>query len=152
MAESRSLSFLNFVLLLGNGAAQGEVFAKVGAFVSRQIKGKLETGSTQVPDAADDSALMSTELEGKTITFEVSGDGILNMATNSFGVMNGWFMSGLAKNVQLQLNDTLANGGGTYEGAAYLTDFTLAGKKAEKTTVSITLASTGLWAFVPSPN
>ncbi len=135
---------------LGNSAAQNEAFAAVGAFISRQIKGKLETGSTQVPDASDDSALMATELEAKTITFEVSGDGILNMATNSFGVLNGWFMSGQPKNVQLELNDLVADGGGTYEGAAYLTDFTLSGKKAEKTTVSITIASSGYWTFVPA--
>ena len=149
MAESRSLAFNKFILLTGNGA-NPEVFSAVGAFISRQIKGKLETGSTQVPDAADDSALMATELEGKTITFEVSGDGVLNMAPGSFGALNTWFLSGAAKNVQLQLSDLVANGGGTYEGAAYLTDFTLAGKKAEKTTVSITIASSGYWTFVPA--
>ena len=95
---------------------------------------------------------MATELEGKSITFEISGEGVLNMSTTSFGEMNTWFLSGQPKDVRLMLNDTLANGGGYYQGAAYLTDFSMDGKKAEKTTTSITLASSGYWTWTPAAN
>lgn len=148
MALATSLPFKSFVLAVGNGA-NPEVFAALGAFISRSFAGKLETGSTQVPDAADDGALMATELEGKTITWQVTADGIVNMGAASTQ-LQAWFDSGQPMNCQLQKNVPLAQGGGYREGAFYLTDYKEDGKKAEKTTVSITLASSGFVTWVPA--
>lgn len=148
MAETSSLPFQSFILALGNGA-NPEVFAPVGAYISRSLKGKLETGSTQVPDATNDAALYATELEGKSITFEITAEGLLAMGSAS-DAMRTWFMSGLPKNVQLQHAATAANGGGMYSGAAYLTDYGEDAKKAEKTTVSITISSSGYWNYTPA--
>jgi predicted secreted protein len=149
MALATSLSFKNFVLAIGNTATP-EVFTPLGAFTSRSMAGKLETGSTQVPDASDDSALMATELEGKTITWQVTADGITNQGTTSSALLRNWFLSGQPMDCQLQKNVPLAQDGGYYAGSFYLTDLKEDGKRAEKTTVSITLASTGFVTWVPA--
>ena len=140
MAVANALSFKDFVLALGDGAGP-EVFTPVGAFLSRSLKGKLDTYSTDVPDATDDSAIMTREIEGKSLGWEVSADGILALggATAPASVMRAWFMSAVPKNCTLTISGTLAAGGGAYSGSFWLTDFNIAAKRGEKATVSVTL-------------
>ena len=145
MALAKTLPFANFVLLLGDGSSPNEVFTAIGALTSRSFKGKLTTGSTDIPDITDDAAVMWPEQEGKSLSFEMSAEGVYALDQSS--VLRTWFLSGAVKNVQLKISEPMASDGGTYAGAAVLTDLSFDAKKAEKSTFSITISSSGIWAF-----
>ncbi len=144
MALAKTLPFEDFVLLIGDGA-DPEVFTKVGALTTRDFKCKLTTGSTDIPDDTDDSAVMWPEQEGKSLSIELTFDGVYSLGGSA--KLRTWWLSGAAKNVQLKIDQALANDGGIYSGAAMLSDLSFSGKKAEKATLSGTLSSSGAGIF-----
>ncbi|MHB8283906.1 MAG: phage tail tube protein [Caulobacteraceae bacterium] len=144
MALPRTEGFAALLILLGNGATP-EVFASPAGFTDKSFKRKADTGSTDVPDADDPSLPMYQEMEVKTLSFEVSGSGVLAMA--DLQTWETWFTSGAAKNIQIQINDTKANGGGYWAGQALLTDFEITAKKGEKCQISVTIGSTGSFGW-----
>jgi hypothetical protein len=147
MALPRTLSFASLMVFLGDGATP-ENFDNVAAFTDKSVKFKLSTGSTEVPDADDPDLPMSEELEGKMLSLEVSGSGVLAMS--DLALWRTWAMTGQPKNIRVMFNDTGANGGGYVQCPALLTDFSPGAKKGEKCSMSVTIASSAAFSWVPN--
>ena len=144
MALPTTVSFNSLIVALGNGMTP-EVFAAPAGFTDKSYKTKIDTGSTDVPDATNADLPMWQEIEAKTISAEVTGSGVLAMA--DLPMWRTWYLSGAPKNVQITFPGNAAAGGGTDEFAAVLTNFEITAKKGEKCAISVTIESTGAIVF-----
>lgn len=151
MAQPRTLSFANFTVLLGNGATP-ETFAAPCGLTSRDVKFDGKSSSVIVPDCNNPEAPAWEEKAVSALSGQVSGDGILSMA--DLATWNDWFQSGLDKNIQIWVNDTAANGGGYWSGAAILSTFEVSAKLAadgNRATIKVTIDSDGPWTWTANP-
>lgn len=140
MADAQTASFAALKVWLGDGNTP-ETFANVGTFSDKSLKLKAATGSTDVPDTSDASKPFAEELEVKTISLEVTGNGVIDLA--DVVTWETWWLSGLPKDIRVMRDVPGAQGGGYWSVAAVLTDFTETAKKGEKQLFSATIASTG---------
>lgn len=150
MSLASTLSFSQFLIYLGDGGSPENFFStSPAAFTKKSLKIKVATGSTEVPDTANLTLPSALEIEAKSISLEVSGDGVLDMS--ALGDWNTWLLAGTARDIRVMLNLAGASGGGYYACQALLTDFSPGATKGEKCTLSVTLNSTGLVSFVANP-
>ena len=140
MADAQTASYAALKVWLGDGQTP-ETFTNVGAFVDKSLKLKASTGSTEVPDTSDASIPFAEELEVKTLSLEVSGNGVVDLT--AFPTWEAWWLAGTPKNIRVMRDVPGAQGGGYWSVAAVLTDLTTTAKKGEKQMFSATIASTG---------
>lgn len=149
MAQASTLSFSNFRVYLGDGQSpENFSITQCAAFTERALKCKTDTGSTEVPDTSDADLPSVIELEAKTISLEVSGSGVLDMAAVDDWIQ--WWLAGEARSIRVMLNATGANGGGYFSTQGVLTDFSPGAKKGEKCSISVTITSTGPISWTPN--
>ena len=144
----RTLSFANFKVFLGDGGSP-ENFIAQAAFRDKSMKITLQTGETEVPDDVNADLPMWIQREGKSLSVEVTGSGILAMADLPTWLNFG--LSGLVKNTRIAFTDTGANGGGYLAGPMLLASFEPSGKKGTKTDISVQLMGADKFVFVPYP-
>lgn len=145
VAKPRTLPFSDFVVLLGDGATPENFTAPCG-FTKRSLKLSAATSEAVVPDCDDPDAVPWTERLSSSQSAQVSGSGVLAMAS-----LATWRARvGVSGNVRVMFDDTGANGGGYYQGAAILSDLSFDSDRTAnggRTQISVTIDNDGEWVW-----
>lgn len=147
MAKPTTLSFSKFVVLLGNGAVP-EVFAAPCGFTKNSLKLSMATSDTVVPDCDDPEAAAWTERFVSSLSGQVAGSGVLAM--ESLSIWRDWALSGQSQNIRILFNLPGANGGGYFQGAGILSDFSADVDRASeggRVQISVTIDNDGEWTW-----
>lgn len=147
MTRPTTLAFGDFLILLGNGA-NPEVFTAPCGLTSKGFNQSASTQESTVPDCDNPDAPAYTERDIDALSAEISGSGVLAM--ESAAIWQVWYDSGLPKNVQIKLDQTLANHGGYWSGAFVLTGFNITGERGAKVKVDLTMQSDGAFTWNPA--
>ena len=146
MAQPTTLSFGNFLVELGNGA-NPEVFSVPCGFTDKSLEIKGTTGDTEVPDCDNPDAPAWINRDMKSISATVSGQGVLAMS--SLPTWQAWALNGTKKDLRVgPATQTLANGGGYFQGVGLLTSFKIDASRGDKCKSSGTIDSDGPWSWV----
>lgn len=141
MAAVKTLNGEKLLVQIGDGATP-ETFA-VDCLINteRGISFSADTQEFVVPDclAPDDPAWKEVTKDG--LSASVNGAGMLH--TSSVETWFNWFKSSDTKNLRVKVDVAGADGGGYWQGAFHLTAFEVTGNRKEKSTVSVTLMSSG---------
>lgn len=140
MAQPFTLSFSNFRLLIENTAGSG-VYTAPCALTSRSLTLNKEMVDTVVPDCDDPDASVWVDRSASQKSAQIQGEGVLAMA--DVDEWRSFFDADAGKNCRIQLNASGANNGGYYQGVFHLTSFQPGAERNGKTTVNITLTSSG---------
>lgn len=140
MAKPVTLRGSKVLILLGNGASP-EVFASPCGLTTKAINFESGTNDFDVPDCADPDAPTWTERVVASLSATIPGSGVLSMA--DLGDWRDWFLSGLPKNVQVEIDAPLAEGGGHFAMSAVMTSMDITGNQGELATLEVNIASNG---------
>jgi predicted secreted protein len=139
------------LILVGDGATP-EVFAAPCGLTSKGFDTAASSNEVAVPDCDDPDAPAWIERVVKSLSSKVTGSGVL--AAESFDVWRDWSLSGLAKNVRVELQPPTGSTGlalGYYAGSFILSAFSLKAALGDKVTVDVTMDSDGQVTWVPVP-
>lgn len=142
MAQVKTLNGTKLLVQIGDGGGT-EVFAEDCLInAERGISFASDTNEVIVPDCAapDDPAWKEITKDG--LSASITGGGLLH--TTSTEAWWDWFEGDIAKNCRVNIDTSVADGGGYWQGAFKLTAFELTGARNDKIQVSVTLASNGL--------
>lgn len=135
MTAPTTLPFSKLLILIGDGASP-EVFSAPCGLTSKGFDTNASSNDVLVPDCDDPDAPAWVARVVKSLSGKVSGSGI--MAVESFHFWNTWSLSGLPKNVRIQLVGT---GLGYYSGSFLLTNFSLKASLGDKIQVDVAMDS-----------
>lgn len=144
MAKPTTENFADFVVLLGDGATPENFVAPCG-FTNKALKLTAQSSSTILPDCDDPTAPAWTAKAVTALDGQVTGAGVLAQESNLLWI--DWFISGLSKNIKIQ------RAGGTWTGAAILTDISdsvqlnAEGNRVQR---SVTIDNDGQWTWTPA--
>lgn len=141
MAVVKTMNGTLLLVQISDGASP-EVFAHDCLInAERGIQFSSDTNEFLVPDCdtPEEPAWKETTKDG--LSASITGGGMLH--TTSVSTWFTWFKDDATKNVRVNVNVSLANGGGYWAGAFHLTGFEVSGNRNEKATVSVTLISSG---------
>lgn len=147
MALVKTVTGSKLRIKIGNGAST-EVFTHLCMInTSRGFSFNADLVETLVPDCdlPDSPGWKERQIEGLSI--DVDGAGKINTPDIEF--FNDWWISGLGKNVQLQVDALFADGGGHWEGELKLQNFSLTGpSQKEHAEFEGHFVSNGAFVFV----
>jgi hypothetical protein len=132
----------NLLILVGDGATP-EVFSAPCGLVNNTLTLNAATGSTVVPFCDDPEAAAWDSKTVTSLSAQVTGQGV--MAVESFNTWNNWFLSGVAKNAQIKLDNAAL---GHYAGSFVLANLKLTGQRGQKVTVDITMDNADIVTWV----
>lgn len=147
MAKPRTLSFANFKIYVEDPDAPGTYVAPCG-FTQKALNFQTESSDTNVPDCDDPEAPAWKERAISALSAQVTGAGVL--ALDSYSFWRAWFLAAESRNIRVLFDDTGANGGGYYQGAAILTNIghsTQLQSDGNKAQSQVTLDSDGEWTW-----
>lgn len=136
------------LILVGDGGSP-EVFAQPCGLTSNKASIKASTNSTVIPFCDDPSAAAWESKDVNSLSMSVSGSGV--MAVESFDIWNDWALSGLAKDVQIKIDDGKGEYLGYYSGSFILSSFDLTGTRGQKVTIDASLDNDDIVVWVPAP-
>lgn len=134
MTQATTLRFSAFLIKLGNGG-NPEVFAAPCGLNSRGFSRTAATNDTNVPDCDNPDAPSWLDRDVVSLSGSLSGAGVV--ADEDFDVWDGWWMSGVSKNIQITL------GARTWSGAAILTKLDVTGNRGKRTDFTATIDTDG---------
>jgi predicted secreted protein len=140
MAKPTTMNGSHLLIMLGDGASP-ETFAAPCGLTAKGINFSAATNDFNVPDCDDPDAPSWTERVVSALSAGITGSGVLAMESKD--EWQDWFLSGASKNIQVSLDESLANGGGYFSLAAVLTTFNITGNQGEKATLEVEIASDG---------
>lgn len=141
MAAVKHARGVKLLLKMGDGVSP-EVFTAICTInAARSISGTTATNDFNIPDCLDPDALAFVTREKVSISYSVSGAGILN--TPDVEDLTDWLASPDSKNCQIIVDVPSADGGVIFEGAFHLTEFQITGDRGGKMEASISLVSDG---------
>lgn len=147
MAKPRTLPFGDFVIFIGDGASP-ENFAAPCGFTKEALKLSSQTSSIVVPDCDDPDAAAWEEKSVSSLSAQVTGSGVLAMA--ALATWRAKYLAGQSFTIRMMFDDTGANGGGYFQGAAILTDLSFDSDRTAnggRTQISVTLDNDGEWTW-----
>lgn len=113
----------------------------------RGIAFAAETTRQVIPNCPDDETPSWSVVNKDGLSATITGAGMLHTA--SISAWSAWFATDAGKDVRVELADVLAaDGGGHWAGSFKLTGWEVTGTRNEKATVSVTLESDGVVAWV----
>jgi hypothetical protein len=141
MAAVKHARGVKLLLKVGNGASP-EVFTALCTInAARSLKGTAGTNEFNIPDCLDPDQLAWIAREKVSLSYTVSGAGILN--TPDVTTLTTWLAAEASKNCQIVVDVPSADGGVIFEGFFHLTDVDFSGDRGGKMECSISLASDG---------
>jgi hypothetical protein len=150
MAQPRTLSFGSFKVYLGDGASP-EVFTAPCGFTQKSLTLESDVSDFNIPDCDDPEAAAWKSRSITAHSATVSGAGVMAMA--SLDEWRTWKLSSDSKNIRVEFDDTGANNGGYFEGAAILQSLgfsTALGTDGNKVQQQVNIVSDGEWTWVPA--
>lgn len=150
MAAPRTLTFSNFKVYIGSSDSPG-TYSEPCGFTQKSLTIDAETSDTNVPDCDTPEDPAWTERSVTALSATINGSGVMAMA--SLATWRTWMLAAEARQIRVEFDDTLANGGGYYEGDAILQSLGHAvalGSDGNKAQLSVNIVSTGEWTWVPA--
>lgn len=147
MAKPTTLAFGSFKVFVGDGASP-ETFAAPCGFTQKSLNLTQATTSTLIPDCDDPTAPAWTEEGVTSLSAEITGSGIL--ALESLDTWREWWESAADNNIRVQLDTTLANNGGYYQGPALLTSLsfsTALNADGNKVQIQVSIKNASEWTW-----
>lgn len=138
MAEATSIKFSKFRVLLGDGESP-ETFSAPCGFNQRSLNRTKELTEIELVDCDDDDAAAWVGREVKSLSWSITGEGVLPQ--ESVRLWENFFNSSSSLNVRLELlypSETIF-----YEGRAHLGNYTIGANRGEKVTKNIDLQGDG---------
>lgn len=130
-----------FLILLGDGEAS-ETFAHPCGANARSVKFTNNLGEDTMLDCSDpagETAVIERWLESQDAEITISG----RVATESFDTWREWVDNGTEKNIQVILDEALADNGGYWSMAAYVSEFEMGAENKATATFSATIMGSG---------
>jgi len=147
MAQAKTLAGSSLLILVEMVASSGTFAHPCLINAQRGIDFSAETADTNVPDCDDPEAIAWIEREKRSLSSQISGEGVLN--TPDAEPYFNWLKDDDPRTVRVISNGiTGANGGGYFVGAYHLTAFSVSGNRGEKAQASVTMQSTGQVTWV----
>lgn len=145
MAKPDTMKGSKLLVMLGDGDSP-ETFASPCGLVTKAINFDATTNDFNVPDCADPDAPSWTERVVDALSAGIPASGVLSLA--DLEDWRTWFFSGLGRNIQVVLDESLALGGGMFEMNAVMTTFNITGNKGELAQIEVNIQSNGpvTWA------
>lgn len=140
MAAPTTLPAGDFIIQLETSEGSG-VFTAPCGLTSKGFNQTASVQETIVPDCDDPDAAANVERAVDALSREISGSGVLAMASRS--TWQTWYDSGLKKKCRVLLDTTLANSGGYWQGYFVLTQFNCGAERGQKVRVEVTMQSDG---------
>jgi hypothetical protein len=150
MAQPRTLGFGSFKVWVGDGESPEQFTAPCG-FTQKALTLESDVSDFNVPDCDDPEAAAWKARSIAAHSASVTGSGVMAMA--SLETWREWKAGSVSRNIRIEFDDTLANGGGYYEGAAVLQTlgFSVAlGSDGNKAQQNVNIVSDGEWTWVPA--
>ncbi len=147
MAQPLTLSFSNFKVYISDTDSPG-VYTQPCGFTQKSLTLTAETSDTTVPDCTTPEDPAWTERGVTALSAAVNGQGVMAMA--SLSTWRTWMLAGTSRTVRVEFNETLANGGGYYEGNAILQNLGHAvqlGADGNKVQLTVDMVSDGEWTW-----
>jgi hypothetical protein len=116
-----------------------EAFCTINA--ARSIAGEAATNDFNIPDCDDPDAMGWLAREKVSLSYSVSGAGILN--TPDTELFAEWLADPLSRNCEIVVDVPAADGGVIFAGLFHLTTFEITGDRGSKMEANITLVSDG---------
>ena len=135
----------SFRLLMGDGATPTEAFTLVCIATTLKFDQKVETDDAMVPDCTSPDNIPTRQSVVKGQTFDLAFSGKADFS--KFKAINTVFTGGAVRNFQVFLSGTGANGGGTYQGGAIITDLSIDKNENGMVSFSCALKGQGNWPF-----
>lgn len=145
MAKPVTMKGSHLLILLGDGGSP-ETFASPCGLTTKALNIEATANEFNVPDCADPDAPSWTERIISALSAAVPGNGVVSMA--DYADWRTWMLSGLERNIQVSMNESLALGGGYYEFSAVLTTFNTSGNDGELAQLEVAIQSNGPVAWV----
>lgn len=147
MAKPKTALGTKVRILFGDGGTP-EVFSAFCGMTAKSIAFQTTTNDFLVPDCDDPDAPAWRELAKSGRSVQISGSGIL--ATDQLTRIQSAYDNPNPINARLMLDVPALSGGGYWEGAFMLTEFTVNGNDGEITQVDMTLQSSGPVVWIPA--
>lgn len=148
MAKPTTVRWTKLTIWPGDGASPEVFTSKSCGLTAKGMTINADTADSVVPDCTNPDAPSWIERVVRSLSSGVTGSGL--MAEESFSFWRDWALSGLPKNVRVQLD--LAAADGWFAGSYVLTAFELAGNEGDGlVNVTLTMASNGPVAWVAAP-
>jgi hypothetical protein len=147
MAKPRTLSFGKFTISISGGDSPDNWIAPCG-FTQKALSIDSETSDFNLVDCDSPEAPAWVTRAVTALSASVTGQGVMAMA--SLATWRNWALSGLEKNIRVTIDDTLANGGGYWQGPAILQTLgnsVALGSDGNKTQQSVSMVSSGEWTW-----
>jgi hypothetical protein len=143
MATIKHARGVQLLLKVGDGAGPPEAFVVYCTInAARSISGEAATNDFNIPDCDDLDAVGWLAREKVSLSYSVSGAGILN--TPDAIIFAEWFEDPLPRNCEIIVDVPAADGGIVFAGAFHLTTFEITGDRGTKMEATISLVSDGV--------
>jgi predicted secreted protein len=141
MAAVKHARGVKLLLKVGDGAVPEVFVAYCTINAARSISGEAATNDFNIPDCDDPDAMGWLAREKVSLSYSVSGAGILN--TPDTEIFAEWLADPLPRNCEIIVDVLAADGGVVFAGAFHLTTFEITGDRGSKMEASISLVSDG---------
>lgn len=147
MAKPTTLSFGNFKIWIEDANSPNSFIAPCG-FTQKALTIDADVSDTTVPDCADPEAPAWAERAVSALSATVTGSGV--MAMESLSLWRTWMLLATSRQVRVEIDAGVANGGGYYSGDAILQSLghsVALGSDGNKVQLNVNLVSDGEWVF-----
>lgn len=142
MAQGKSTR--KFLVQLSNEDSP-ETFSAPCGITSKQVTFTAEVTEETMPDCDDPNAPVWVDRYTNTLSAGVSGSG--KVALEDLETWREWFEGGATKKVRVLVDETLANGGGYWEGLAILASFGVTHERTRTAELEVDVQSSGPWVW-----
>jgi hypothetical protein len=141
MAAVKHARGVALVIKVGDGGSPEDFVAKCSINGARSFTATANTNDFVIPDCTDPTAIANIVREKASLSYAISGAGILN--TPDLASFNTWLAQASSKNCQVIVDVPGSDGGAIWQGAFHLTQFEITGDQGNKIEFTCQLLSDG---------
>jgi hypothetical protein len=132
---------VQLLIMVGDGGSPEVFTAYCTINAARTITGEAATNDFNIPDCANPDALGWLAREKVSLSYSLSGAGILN--TPDVQVFTDFLADPLSRNCQIVVDVPATDGGVVFAGPFHLTKFEITGDRGTKMEATLDLVSDG---------
>lgn len=144
MAKPNTLRFGKFRVYVEDPDNPGTYIAPCG-FTEKSLDLSATSNEDAIPDCDDPDLPAWVARTIATLSAGVRGTGVWN--GGAYATWRRLFLAGASFNVRVEFDDTLANGGGYYQGGAVLNNLGHSGSLGQRVQAAVDMASDGEWTW-----
>jgi hypothetical protein len=147
MAQPKTIKFGKLKIEIGDGATP-EVFTAPCGFTEKSFSRSKALNEVLIPDCDDPDAPVVVATDVASITFAVSGQGVL--AGESVATWDAFFSSTTSRNIKVTMEFDAPVGTIIYAGKAHLESFEVTGQVGNRVTANVSLRGDGALTRTPA--